>query len=108
MFTWPELQTCILCMKRKQESTRFLINLLISSKKKQTNKQNKTNLFDLPNLERMKKNIQEKLSKTNDLILSLFSFFFFFVTFFLIFPLLSEFWPQLDCKYTSFAFLVYL
>ena len=48
----------------KQELIRFLINLLISSKKnsnnKQTNKeekkkQNKRNLLDLPNLERKKK-----------------------------------------------------
>ena len=59
----------------KQESIRFLINLLISYKKRNKQKiQNKTNLLDLPNLDK----IQEKLSKTNVLILSLFLFFFFF------------------------------
>ena len=88
----------------EQKSIRFLIDLLISYK--QTNKQkrqNKTKLLDLPNLDK----IQEKLSKTNDLILSLFLFSFFF-SFFEFFPLPWKFWPQLDCKCESFVFLVYL
>ena len=98
MCTWPELHTCI------------LINLLISyiKKNKQTTtkkRQNKINLLDSPNLDK----IQEKLSKTNNLIVSLlrFSFFFFFF-FFKFFLLPWNFWPQLVCKYASFAFLVYL
>ena len=72
-------------MHEKETRVNTLLNQFTYKlqKKKKTNKQNKTNLFDLPNLERMKKKIiQEKLSKTNDLILSLFSFFFFATFFF--------------------------
>ena len=46
----------------------------LQKNKNQKQKKTTTNLLDLPNQEK-KINIQEKLSKTNDLILSLFSFF---------------------------------
>ena len=101
MCTWPELHTCILCMKTKpikENETRVntLLNQFTYKLQKKTNKQtnkqtknrhNKTNLLDSPNLEKL---IQEKLSKTSDLILSLFLFSFFFLFFFLIFPASME------------------
>ena len=70
MCTWPELQTCILCMKIKSiKENETIVNTLLNQftyklqkkNSKQTNKEekktkrNKANLLDLPNLERKKK-----------------------------------------------------
>ena len=71
----------------KQEPIRFLINLLISYRKKKKikkkidkAKQNNFTWLTQPGKKR-KRNIQEKLSKTNELILSLFFYYFFYFNF---------------------------
>ena len=63
MCTWPELHTCVICMKRKSitenETTvntplnQFTYKL--QKNKNKTKKTTKTNLLDLPNLERKEK-----------------------------------------------------
>ena len=91
MCTWPELQTCILCMKIKSiKENETIVNTLLNQftyklqkkNSKQTNKeekkQNETKQIYLIYLtwKEKKRNIQDKLSPSNDLILSL-SFLFF-------------------------------
>ena len=58
-------------------------------------------VISLDSAEKQKKLTQEKLSKTNIVINSVFSLFS-------IFSLSFTFWPQLDGMYPSYAFLVYV
>ena len=90
MCTWPELHTCTLCMKRKSiKENETTVNTLLnqftyklkekSNKNKKHTKKDKTerNKFTWLTLsgKKRKGNIQEMLSKTNDLSLSFIIFF---------------------------------